>query len=160
MNAYIVGQLLAGEKYTYDPKDRHGPALAALALPLVRVQGARTFAELKEAGLRRVPVVAGPATIVMFGAAAEIFGFVPCLIAVLLFAYAPLPVYCDRYFIHESLFVAATFGLILSGGCAYARRSARLAALPGACAALMLACKETAVLHFAALAAAALLYWL
>jgi hypothetical protein len=29
-----------------------------------------------------------------------------------------------------------------------------------ACAALMLACKETAVLHFFALAAAALLYWL
>ena len=25
VNAYIVGQLLAGENYTYDPQDRHGP---------------------------------------------------------------------------------------------------------------------------------------
>jgi len=31
VNAYIVGQLLAGQKYTYDAQDRHGPALAALA---------------------------------------------------------------------------------------------------------------------------------
>jgi len=160
VNAYIVGQLLAGQKYTYDPKDRHGPALSALALPLVRLQGARTFADLTEAELRLAPVVAGTATILLCGAAAEIFGFVPCLIAALLFACAPLSVYYDRYFIHESLFVAATFGLILSGWHACAKRSAKSAALAAACAALMLACKETAVLHFAALAAAALVYWL
>ncbi len=160
VNAYIVGQLLAGQKYTYDPQDRHGPALAALALPLVRLQGAKTFAELTEAELRRTPVVAGTVTILLFAAAAEIFGFVPCLIAALLFACAPLTVYYDRYFIHESLFVAATFGLILCGWYAYKRPSAKLAALAAACAAVMLACKETAVLHFAALALAALLYWL
>ena len=41
VNAYIVGQLLAGEPFTYDPQDRHGPALAALALPLARMQGAK-----------------------------------------------------------------------------------------------------------------------
>jgi predicted membrane-bound mannosyltransferase len=26
VNAYVVGQLLAGEPFTYDPQDRHGPA--------------------------------------------------------------------------------------------------------------------------------------
>jgi uncharacterized protein (TIGR03663 family) len=160
VNAYIVGQLLAGQKYTYDSRDRHGPALAALALPLVRLQGAETFADLTEVELRMTPVVAGTVTILLFGAAAEIFGFVPCLIAALLFACAPLTVYYDRYFIHESLFVAATFGLILSGWHACARLSTRHAVLAAACAALMLACKETAVLHFAALAAAAVVYWL
>ena len=160
VNAYIVGQLLAGQKYTYDAVDRHGPALAALALPLARLQGARTFSDLTESQLRLAPVLAGTATILLFGAAAEIFGFVPCVIAALLFAGAPLAVYYDRYFIHESLFAALTFGLILSGWNACTRRSAKLAALSAACAALMLACKETAVLHFAALAAAALLYWL
>lgn len=160
VNAYIVGQLLAGQKYTYDPRDRHGPALAALALQLVRLQGAKIFAELTETELRRTPVVAGAGTILLFGAAAEIFGFVPCVIAALLFACAPLTIYYDRYFIHESLFVAFTFGLILSGWNACTRRSAKLAVLAAACAALMLACKETAVLHFAALAVAALLYWL
>ena len=160
VNAYIVGELLAGQKYSYDPEDRHGPALVALALPLVRLQGAKTFAELTETELRRTPALAGTATILLFGAATEMFGFASCLIAAMLFACAPLTVYYDRYFIHESLFVAATFGLILCGWYACVRRSAKLAALAAACAAVMLACKETAVLHFAALAGAALLYWL
>ncbi len=160
VNAYIVGQLLAGETYAYDPQDRHGPALAAFALPLARLQDAKAFSDLTESELRLTTVLAGTVTILLFGVAVEMFGFVPCLIAALLFAAAPLAVYYGRYFIHESLFVAATFGLILSGWSACARRSAKLAVLAAACAALMLACKETAVLHFAALSVAALLYWL
>jgi uncharacterized protein (TIGR03663 family) len=160
VNAYIVGQLLAGQRYIYDAQDRHGPALAALALPLVRLQGAKAFSDLTESQLRLTTVLAGTVTILLFSAAAEIFGFVPCLIAALLFAGAPPTVYYDRYFIHESLFVTATFVLILSGWYACTRRSAKLAVLAAACAALMLTCKETAILHFAALAVAALLYWL
>jgi len=160
VNAYIVGQLLAGGSFTYDPQDRHGPALAALALPLARMQGAKTFSELTESELRLTAVVAGTVTILLFGAAVEMFGFVPCLIASLLFAVAPLPVYYDRYFIHESIFAAASFGLILTGWRACTRNSAGQAALAAACAALMLACKETAVLHFFALAASAFVFWL
>ncbi len=160
VNAYIVGQLLAGEIYTYDPHDRHGPTLAALALPLARMHGAKAFSDLTESELRLTAVLAGTVTILLFGAAVEIFGFVPCLIAALLFACAPLPVYYDRYFIHESLFAAATFGLILASWRACTRHSAGQAALAGACAALMLASKETAVLHFFALAAAAFVFWL
>ena len=30
VNAYMVGQLLAGEPFSYDPQDRHGPALLHL----------------------------------------------------------------------------------------------------------------------------------
>ena len=160
VNAYIVGQLLAGEPFVYDPQDRHGPALAALALPLARIQGAKDFSELTESELRLTTVLAGTVTILLFVAAVEMFGFVPCLIAAILFACAPLPVYYDRYFIHESLFVAATFGLILTGWRACKRPSAGQAVLAGACAALMLACKETAVLQFVALATAALVFWL
>ena len=160
VNAYIVGQLLAGQSFTYDAKDRHGPALAAMALPLARMQGAKTFSDLTESELRLAPVMAGTVTILLFAAAVDMFGFAPCVIAALLFAFAPLPVYYDRYYIHETLFVAATFGLILAGWRACNRRSTVQAALAGACAALMLACKETAVLHFFALAAAALVFWL
>ena len=160
VNAYIVGQLLAGGTFTYDPQDRHGPALAALALPLVRMQGAKTFAGLTESELRLTPALAGTVTILLFGAAAEMFGFVPCVIAALLFAGAPLPVYYDRYFIHESIFVAATIGLILTAWSSCKTRSAMQAALAGGCAALMLASKETAVLHFFALAAAAFVFWI
>jgi uncharacterized protein (TIGR03663 family) len=159
VNAYIVGQLLAGKPFAYDPLDRHGPLLAALALPLARMQGAKAFPDLTESELRLTAVLAGSLTILLFGAAVEMFGFLPCLIAALLFAAAPLPVYYDRYFIHESLFVAATFALILTGWRARKGRSAGQAVLAAACAALMLATKETAVLHFFALAAAATVYW-
>lgn len=160
VNAYIVGQLLAGETYTYDPQDRHGPTLVALALPLARIQGAKAFPDLTESELRLATVLAGTVTILLFGAAVEMFGFVPCLVAALLFAGAPLPVYYDRYFIHESLFAAATFGLILAGWRACKRHSAGQAVLAAACAALILTCKETAVLHLFALAAAAFVFWL
>ncbi len=160
VNAYMVGQLLDGQGFRYDPEDRHGPVLAALALPLARLQGARRFAGLTEADLRLTPVVAGTATILLFGAGAEIFGFAPCLVAALLFATDSLPVYYDRYFIHESLFVAVTLALILAVWRAGATRSAGAAALAAGCAALLLACKETAVLHFAALGGAAVCYWL
>lgn len=158
VNAYIVGQLLAGEPFTYDPQDRHGPALAAMALPLVRMQGAKSFSELTESELRMTSVVAGTITILLLGAAVEMFGFVPSLLTALLFAVAPLPVYYDRYFIHEPLFCAATLGLILCGWRAWRRQSIGHAVLAGACAALMLACKETAILHLFALASAALIF--
>ena len=115
INAYITGQLLDGEKYQYDPIDRHGPALVELTLPIVHLEGAKKFSELTESQLRLVPVLVGSATVLLFAAAVEIFGFIPSLVAALLFAFAPLPVYYNRYFIHETLFVAATLGLILSG---------------------------------------------
>jgi uncharacterized protein (TIGR03663 family) len=159
VNAYIVGQLLSAKPFTYDPQDRHGPLLAALALPLARMQGARAFSDLTESELRLTTVLAGTVTILLFGTAVEMFGFLPCLIAALLFAIAPLPVYYDRYFIHESLFVAATFALILAGWRAWKEHSTGHATLAAACAALMLASKETALLHFFALAGAAFVFW-
>jgi uncharacterized protein (TIGR03663 family) len=158
INAYIVGQLLAGGAFTYDPQDRHGPALAALALPLAKMQGARSFSDLTESELRLASVVAGTITILLFGAAVEMFGYLPSLLASMLFAFGPLPVYYDRYFIHESLFCAAMFGLILSGWRAFETHSVGYAALAGACAALMFAVKETAILHLSALAVAAIVF--
>jgi len=160
VNAYIVGQLLAGDSFKYDPRDRHGPLLSAMALPLVKMQRAKKFSDLSESELRLTTVIAGSVTILLFGAAADLFGYLPCLIAGLLFACAPIPIYYDRYFIHESLFVAATFGLILAGWHAYKYRSSLQFSIGAACAALMLAAKETAVLHFVALIAAAFAFWL
>ena len=151
VNAFITGQLLTGEKYHYDPQDRHGPVLYLLAKPLAQLCGAKNLADLTETKLRLTPVLVGSATVLLFGAAVEIFGFIPCLIAALLFAVGPLPVYYSRYFIHETLFVAATFALIICGWRAVKNNSAGFAALAGLCAALMLAGKETAVIHFVAL---------
>ena len=159
VNAYITGELLAGESFHYDPQDRHGPALFILAKPVAQLCGAKNFSELTETQLRLTPVLAGSAMILLFGAGVEWFGFITCLVAALLFAFAPLPLYYSRYFIHETLFVAATLGLILSGGRMLKTNSFPSAALAGFCAALMLACKETAVLHFLALGLAAAIGW-
>ncbi len=156
INAYITGELLAGENFHYDPRDRHGPALFIVAEPLVKLIGAKNFSGLTETQLRLSTVFTGTATVLLFGAGVEIFGFIPCLVAALLLAFAPLPVYYNRYFIHETLFVAATLGLILSGWRAIQKKSLSSAALAGGNAALMLACKETAVIHFFALAVALL----
>lgn len=155
VNAYIVGQSLAGKEFRYDPVDRHGPALTALALPLVKAQGAHTFAELTEAELRLTSVLAGTVTLLLFGATVELFGLAPCLIAAGWTAIAPLPVYYDRYFIHESLFSAASFAFILSAWSAWRRQSIRQAIFAGAASGLMLACKEIAVLHLVTLGVAA-----
>jgi uncharacterized protein (TIGR03663 family) len=159
INAYITGGLLAGEKYQYDPKDRHGPALYALAEPLARLAGAHNLAELTESELRITPVLAGAATVLLFGAAVEMFGFIACVTAALLFAFGSLPVYYSRYFIHETLFTGATLGLILSGWRMLNTHSASSAVATGFCAALMLACKETAVIHFFALGVAVAAGW-
>ena len=156
VNAFITGNSLAGETFKYDPQDRHGPVLYLVAKPIAQLGGAKNFSELTETELRLTPVIIGSAMILLFGAAVEMFGFIACLVAALLFACAPLPVYYSRYFIHETLFVAATLGLILSGGRALKNNSAGFAALAGLCAALMLAGKETAVIHFFALACAAI----
>ena len=112
--------------------------------------------DLTERQLRLVPALIGAATVLLLGSGAEMFGFTACLVAGLLFAFAPLPVYYNRYFIHETMFVAATLGLILSGWRAGQKKSLWPAALAGGCAALMLAAKETAILHFFALVVAGL----
>ena len=159
VNAYITGELLAGNGFHYDPQDRHGPALFILANTVMQLCGAKTFSELTESQLRLSAVLAGTATVLLFGAGVEWFGFIACLVAALLFAFAPLSLYYNRYFIHETLFVAATLGLILSGGRMPKTNSFSSAALVGFCGALMLACKETAVLHFLALGLAAAIGW-
>jgi uncharacterized protein (TIGR03663 family) len=159
VNAYLTGELLAGKSFHYDPQDRHGPVLYLLAEPAARLCGAKNFSELTETGLRLSAVFAGTSTVLLLGAGVDIFGFIPCLVAALLFAFAPLPVYYSRYFIHETLFVAATLGLLLSGWRTGRTNSLGPAVLAGCCAALMLACKETAVIHFFALGAAAACAW-
>jgi uncharacterized protein (TIGR03663 family) len=155
VNAYITGELLAGNAYHYDPQDRHGPALYMMAEPLVRMLGAKSFADLTETQLRLTPVLTGAFTVLLFGAGVEMFGFTVCLVGALLFAFAPLPLYYSRYFIHETLFVAATLGLIFSLWRALETKNVLPAAVAGFCAALMLAVKETCVIHFLALGMAA-----
>jgi len=158
VNAYIVGQVLAGHPYQYDSRDRHGPVLSEIAVPLARLQGAHDLASLTERELRLAPALGGSLMILLFGLGVECFGFTACVTAALLFAFAPLPLYYSRYFIHETFFVAGTLGLLLS---LLWRRSVAAAVFTGLSAAFLLATKETAVIHFFAFGVAlGVCHWL
>ena len=150
VNAYITGGLLAGNVYHYDPQDRHGPALYALATPLARLAGAKNLAGLTETTLRLGPILTGSLAVLLFALLVPETGLTVALLAALLWAAAPLPVYYSRYFIHETLFVAATLGLLGAGGRWLTGGSVRAGVMTGFWAALMLATKETAMLNLAA----------
>ncbi len=156
VNAYIVGQLLAGESYHYDPQDRHGPMLYAIAWPIARLGEAKSFASLTEVSVRIGPVVAGTLAVFLFAALAAQIGFASAAVAALLYAISPLFVYYSRDFIHETFFVAATLGAIISGFRLLEKTSVRNGILFGTSTGLMLACKETAAIHFVAFGIAAL----
>jgi len=159
VNGYITGYLLEGEPYTYDPEDRHGPALYAFALPVARLAGKSSLADLTETTVRLGPVIAGTLTILLFGGLVRQIGFLPSLGAAVLFAVGPLSVYYHRYFIHEALFVGVTLGFLLALWRAVFGGGAVWGAWAGACAGLMLACKETAVLHYAAVGLTGFWLW-
>jgi len=150
INAYITGQLLAGGTYHYDPRDRHGPALYALALPLAELAGAKNLAGLTETTVRLGPILTGSLAVLLFISLVPDLTLPVALLAALLWAFAPLPVYYSRYFIHETLFVAATLGLLGCGWRWLNTGSVAAGMRAGFWAALMIACKETAVLSFAA----------
>jgi uncharacterized protein (TIGR03663 family) len=159
VNSYITGDLLKGESFHYDPRDRHGPSLYLVAKPIAQLCGAKNFADITETELRLTPVIIASATILLFGAAVDIFGFAACLIAAMMFVIAPLPVYYSRYFIHETLFVFFTLGLIVSGWRAL-KNSLSAAACAGLFAALLVNTKETFVIHFFALALAVVAWFI
>jgi len=151
INAYLVGQVLDGGRYAYDPRDRHGPALYLATLPVTRAAGEDSYVALREGTLRLVPVIMGVLAVPLFCGLAAETGVAAALAAALLWALAALPVYYSRYYIHETGFVAVTLGLILAGRRAAHRASFGWAALAGGGAGLLLAFKETAILHYAAL---------
>ena len=91
VNAYITGQLLAGEAYHYDNVDRHGPALYALAVPLAWLAGAKDLPTLDETTLRLGPVLVGALTVLLFALIVPETGLAAALIAALLWAVAALP---------------------------------------------------------------------
>jgi uncharacterized protein (TIGR03663 family) len=109
VNASILGDMLEGKPYRYDPVDRHGPTLYFATYPWVRACGARTLRDLEAWQLRAVPAVFGAALL------AAVFLLRPgvpaaALLAAALWLGAGAPfVYYGRYWIHETLFVLLTF---------------------------------------------------
>jgi uncharacterized protein (TIGR03663 family) len=146
VNAQKLGTLLEEGSYAYDPAEYHGPTLYYLTLLSAWLRGEGRYVEIDEITLRLVPAVLGVALVAAHFGARSLLGTGGAAIAALLAALSPAMVFYSRYFIHETLLVFFTFGLLLAGHACWRSASVLSALIAGACAGLMVATKETAIL--------------
>lgn len=154
VNAWILGRVLTGEPFAFDPRDRHGPLLPAVGLATALMLGRRTFADLDERTIRLAPAIVGAAATGLFLLGSGLIPNGVLASGAALWAVSPLPLYYARYAIHETLLVAATLAFLLMLVRALAATSPRAqsawAAGAGVAAGTMLAAKLTAVIPFLA----------
>jgi uncharacterized protein (TIGR03663 family) len=96
--------------------------------------------------VRLITVLFGLGTIVLVFLLRRRLGTVATLAAGLLLAVSPGAVYLSRYFIHESLFVFFTLGIVVACVWFYDTQRPGYLVPAGACAALLFATKETAMI--------------
>jgi len=154
VNAYLIGKILEGEPYRYDPTDHHGPLYFALSDGICRLAGSGNLAALTAEELRLPAVLSSLLGILFFIPFSRVAGAAAAGFAALLWALDPLCVYYGRYAIHESLFLSLTFGFLVSILLARSTRAAGWFCMAGLCAGAMIATKATSVVAFAAAAAA------
>ena len=146
VQAVKAGDLYDTGLYRYDPFEFHGPTLPYLTLPALWLSGADSSEDASEACYRVVPVCFGTALVLLHWLLLPVLGWPATLLSALFAAVSPAMVFYSRYYIHETLLVAFTFGTI-AAGVRLARAPTRLrAAVLGCCVALMHATKETWVL--------------
>ena len=153
MQADRLGTLLEKHSFQYDPTEYHGPALAYATLPVAFLAGQRRYADLDEWTIRLAPAIAGIALVLLSFAIGSLAGLNAGGVAALFTAVSPALVYYSRYYIAEMPLAACSAGLMVCTLKYGQRPELRWAVPAGACAGLMYATKETAVLVFVAMAA-------
>lgn len=138
VNGFFLTNLLRQGVYHYDPQNYHGPTLYYLTVPVVALFGLNTFA------VRLVTVAFGIGTVWLVLALRRYVGAVGALVAAALVAVSPACVFYSRYFIHESLFVFFTLGIVVAALRFYETGEAQYVLLATASAAMLFATKETA----------------
>ena len=152
VNARLLGDLLAGEPYRYDPVDRHGPVLLFAARPLVAALGIDTHAGLKAWHLRLLPALASAGLLLLVPLLAPALPASALGWSLLWLTLAAPFVYYGGTFIHESLFVLLSLALLLATRRHLASPSLPRALLAGVLLGLLLATKATVILTLAAAA--------
>lgn len=149
VNGNFLVRLVRDGFYHYDPENYHGPTLYYFAAvipwiirflfgPLAQnAYGLTTF------NVRLVPALFGLGTIWLVLLLRRRLGTIGSLAAAALLAVSPGAVYLSRYFIHESLFVFFTFGIVVASLKYYEDGHAVYLILAAASAALLFATKET-----------------
>jgi uncharacterized protein (TIGR03663 family) len=150
VNGNFLVRLVREGVYKYDPENYHGPTLyyfSALIPWIIKLLfGAETSDTygLTTFNIRLVTVVFGLATIGLVFTLRRQLGSVATLAAGLMLAISPGAVYLSRYFIHESLFVFFTLGIVVAAVFFYEARKPSYLILGAASASLLFATKETA----------------
>ena len=152
VNGNFLVRLVREGAYTYDPANYHGPTLyyfAAIIPWITKVlfgNAARDNYGLTTFTIRLVPVVFGLATIGLIFLLRRRLGTIATLAAGLMLAVSPGAVYLSRYFIHETLFVFFTLGIVVAAVKFYDDRNPVYLIPAFASAALLFATKETAMI--------------
>ncbi len=152
VNGNFLVRLVREGFYQYDPENYHGPTLYyfSAVIPwitkLLFGSAARDNYGLTTFNIRLITVLFGLGTIVLVFLLRRQLGTVATLTAGLLLAVSPGAVYLSRYFIHESLFVFFTLGLVVSCVWFYDKRNPTYLIPAAACTALLFATKETAMI--------------
>jgi uncharacterized protein (TIGR03663 family) len=152
VNGNFLVRLVREGFYQYDPANYHGPTLYYFSaiIPwitkLLFGSAARDNYGLTTFNIRLITVLFGLGTIVLVFLLRRRLGTVATLAAGLMLAVSPGAVYLSRYFIHESLFVFFTLGIVVSCVWFYDTRRPSYLMPAAACAALLFATKETAMI--------------
>jgi uncharacterized protein (TIGR03663 family) len=154
VQAVKAGQLFDSGHYRYDPVEFHGPCLYYFTLPVLKLNGAKSFAEAKDADFRLVPVLSGVGVILLLLLLHRGLGTMALLTAAGLLAVSPAMVFYSRYYIQEMMLVM--FAALALGALWRFDRSRRWGwtVLLGLAIGLMYAAKETSVICFGAMGAA------
>ncbi|MBA3767927.1 MAG: TIGR03663 family protein [Acidobacteria bacterium] len=145
VNGFFLINLINNGIYKYDPANYHGPTLYYVALLVAKVLKRFGFG-LSTYGIRLVPVLFGVATVWLVLLLRRRIGMAGSLTGAALVALSPGAVYMSRYFIHESLFVFFTLGIIVASLRYYDSANPVYLLLASVSAALLFATKETAMI--------------
>jgi uncharacterized protein (TIGR03663 family) len=152
VNGNFLVRLVREGAYHYDPANYHGPTLYYFAavfpwiLRLLFGPNAQNNYGLTTVAIRCVPALFGIATIGLVLTLRRNLGTIATLSAALLLAISPGAVYLSRYFIHETLFVFFTLGLVVAALKFYEQARPLYLILASISAALLFATKETAII--------------
>jgi uncharacterized protein (TIGR03663 family) len=153
VNGNFLVTLVREGKYLYDPQNYHGPTLyyfSAIIPWIVRFFGGKAAGDtygLTTFNIRLVTVAFGVATIWLALLLRKRIGEIGALSAAALIAISPGAVYLSRYFIHESLFVFFTLGIVVAALKYYDTGRSVYLILASISTALMVATKETWIMN-------------
>ena len=149
VNGNFLVRLVRDGFYQYDPANYHGPTLyyfsAIIPWTMRYLFGtdAQNAYGLTTYNIRLVPALFGLGTIWLVLSLRRQLGTISVLAGAALLAVSPGAVYLSRYFIHESLFVFFTFGIVVAALRYYEEKHPVYLVLLAASAGLLFATKET-----------------